>query len=44
VADVQAWPAILQETTADQIMAAARDLFDRRKAVTGHLMTPEVTQ
>lgn len=39
VADVQAWPDILQAVTGDQIVAAARDLFgDRRKAVTGYLM------
>src|SRR6056297_1590086 len=44
VEDVQAWPDILQQTSADDIMAAARDVFDRRRAVTGHLMTPEVTQ
>ncbi|MDZ7710666.1 MAG: pitrilysin family protein [Roseovarius sp.] len=44
VADVQAWPDILQETTAEEIMAAARDVFDRKRSVTGHLMAPEVTQ
>lgn len=44
VADVQAWPDILQQTTAEDIMAAARAVFDRRASVTGHLMAPEVTQ
>ncbi|MET4102263.1 zinc protease [Roseovarius sp. MBR-78] len=44
VADVQAWPDILQQTTAEDIMATARAVFDRRASVTGHLMTPEVTQ
>ena len=44
VADVQAWPDILQATTADQIMQAAREVFDRTQSVTGWLMAPEVTQ
>jgi len=44
VADVQAWPDILQQTTAEDIMDAARAVLDRRTSVTGHLMAPEVTQ
>ena len=44
VADVQAWPDILQSTTADDIMAAARRVLDRKQSVTGWLMAPEVTQ
>jgi zinc protease len=44
VADVQDWPDILQATTAEEIMDAARKVFDRRASVTGHLMAPEVTQ
>jgi zinc protease len=44
VADVEAWPDILQKTTAGDIMKAARKLFDRRTAVTGRLMAAEVTQ
>jgi zinc protease len=44
VADVQAWPEILQAVSAEDIMAAARDVLDRRKSVTGWLMAPEVTQ
>src|SRR6056297_512891 len=44
VADVKAWPDILQSTTAEEITAAAREVFDRRQAVTGWLMSPEVTQ
>ena len=44
VADVQAWPGILQNTTEDDIMAAARRVFDRNKSVTGWLVAPEVTQ
>ncbi|MGI3211574.1 M16 family metallopeptidase [Roseovarius tibetensis] len=44
VADVQAWPELLQETTSEQIVEAARRLLDPRKSVTGRLMAPEVTQ
>nr|WP_132951067.1 pitrilysin family protein [Rhodovulum bhavnagarense] len=49
VADVQDWPAVLQAVTADEVMAAARDLFDPRRSVTGWLTRPgheiaEVTQ
>lgn len=44
IEDVQAWPDILQATTEEDIMAAARRVFDRRQSVTGWLMAPEVTQ
>ncbi|RKF16186.1 insulinase family protein [Roseovarius spongiae] len=44
VEDVQAWPDILQATTSDEIMAAARAVFDPAKSVTGWLTAPEVTQ
>lgn len=46
VEDVQAWPDMLQAVTADDIMEAARMVFDRRNAVTGYLMPEarEVTQ
>jgi zinc protease len=44
VADVQAWPDILQETTDEEIMDAARNVLDRERSVTGYLMAPEVTQ
>lgn len=50
VEDVQAWPGILQSVTEDDILEAARAVFDRRNAVTGYLMqpdeadAPEVTQ
>ncbi|MDZ4093752.1 MAG: pitrilysin family protein [Paracoccaceae bacterium] len=37
VADVQDWPEILQQVTAEDVMAAARDVLDRRQAVTGWL-------
>jgi len=44
IEDVQAWPDILQAVTAEDVMTAARDLFDRKKSVTGILKAPEVTQ
>ena len=44
VEDVQAWPDILQAVTPEDIMAAAREVLDRKKSVTGRLMAPEVTQ
>jgi zinc protease len=45
VEDVQAWPQVLQAVTADDIMAAARDVFVEETSVTGWLMRDEeVTQ
>ena len=46
VQDVQAWPEMLQAVTADDVMAAADALFDRRRSVTAYLMSDdeEVTQ
>ena len=44
IEDVQAWPDILQAVTAEDIMAAASQIFDRKKSVTGWLRAPEVTQ
>lgn len=38
VQDQRDWPRILQSVAPDDVMAAARDLFDRRRAVTGHLL------
>jgi zinc protease len=40
VADVQAWPAALEGIMPEDIMQAARDLFDDRRSVTGWLMKP----
>ncbi|MBJ3764123.1 insulinase family protein [Maribius pontilimi] len=40
VQDVQEWPEILQSITSDEIIAAGREVFDRRNAVTGWLTTP----
>jgi zinc protease len=39
VADVEAWPDVLQAVTADEVMAAARLVLDRDRAVTGWLLT-----
>ena len=44
VKDVQDWPNILQSVTADEVMAAARDVLNRNNAVTGYLTTKEVAQ
>jgi zinc protease len=44
VEDVQNWPEILQNTTADQIVEAAQRVLDRPASVTGQLRAPEVTQ
>jgi zinc protease len=41
VQDVQDWPDILQSVTKDEIMAAAAEVFDRNRAVTGWLQAPE---
>jgi zinc protease len=39
--DIEAWPALLQEITAEEIIEAGRKVFDRRRAVTGWLTAPE---
>ncbi|MGB8623988.1 MAG: pitrilysin family protein [Paracoccaceae bacterium] len=47
VQDVQDWPEVLQQVTPDDVMAAAKQIFDRDDAVTGWLMrapAQEVTQ
>ncbi len=45
VEDIQAWPDVLQAVTEEDILAAARRVFDRRQAVTGFVRTAEeVTQ
>lgn len=45
VEDIQAWPDILQAVTSDEIMAAAREVFQPEASVTGWLMKDdEVTQ
>lgn len=39
--DVQSWPDALMAVTAEDVMAAARDVLDRRRAVTGWLQAEE---
>ena len=41
IADVQEWPRILQEVTPDEVMVAARLVFDQKASVTGWLMGPQ---
>lgn len=41
VADVQAWPDVLMSVSSDDVMAAARAVFDKRRAVTGYLTRPD---
>lgn len=43
IADIEAWPDILEAVTPEDVMAAAHDVFDRRHAVTGWLM-PETQE
>jgi zinc protease len=46
IEDIEAWPEILQAVTEEDILAAARKVFDRRQAVTGFARksNEEVTQ
>ena len=47
VEDVQAWPEVLANVTEADVLAAAAEIFDRRRAVTGWMMradAPEVMQ
>ncbi|WP_245873058.1 M16 family metallopeptidase [Albidovulum inexpectatum] len=39
--DVRDWPAILDAVTEEDVMQAARQVLDRRHAVTGWLMAPQ---
>jgi len=41
IADVDAWPDVIEAVTADDIMTAANKIFDRTQAVTGYLTKPE---
>ena len=38
IEDIEAWPQLLGEVTAEDVMAAAEMIFDRRNAVTGWVM------
>ncbi len=41
VDDVNDWPDVLEAVTAEQVMEAARAVFDERRSVTGYLMKSE---
>jgi zinc protease len=41
VEDVERWPEVLQAVTPEEVVAAAREVFDRRRAVTGWLEQEE---
>ncbi|MDP4034527.1 MAG: pitrilysin family protein [Pseudorhodobacter sp.] len=43
VADVQAWPQVLQAVTPEGVLTAAAEVLDRRRAVTSWLMKDEGT-
>ena len=43
IADVEAWPDILDAVTEADVMAAAAEVFDRRRAVTGWMMRDETS-
>lgn len=38
VEDVEAWPRLVAAVTREQVLAAARHVFDPRRSVTGHLL------
>ncbi len=44
VEDVQAWPDVLEAVTGEDIMQAARDVFDLRTSVTGMLKKKEAAE
>ncbi|MEM9850753.1 MAG: pitrilysin family protein [Pseudomonadota bacterium] len=44
VADVKAWPQVLQEVTVEDVVAAARSVFDINRSVTGWMVVEEATQ
>ncbi|MGR3802643.1 M16 family metallopeptidase [Marinibacterium profundimaris] len=41
VEDIQAWPGLVQEITADEVMEAARMVFRPETSVTGYLTRPQ---
>ena len=44
IADVEAWPAVLDAVSEADVMAAATELFDRRRAVTGWMLRDDSTE
>lgn len=43
VEDVEAWPERIEAVTADEVLAAARKVFDLRRSVTGYLLPKPTT-
>lgn len=43
IKDVQDWPQVLQDVTADEVIKAAALLLDKKRAVTGWLSNPAAT-
>ena len=41
IADVEAWPDVLQAVTPEDVMRAARALFDKRRSVTAWVMSDD---
>lgn len=41
VADVENWPVLVEAVTREQVLAAARHVFDLRRSVTGYLLPKE---
>jgi zinc protease len=39
--DIKAWPSVLDAVTRDQVVEVAKEVLDRRRAVTGWLMPEE---
>ena len=44
IEDVQDWPSALQAVTAEDVMKAARDVFQLKNSVTGYLTAPAAVQ
>ncbi|MCC5966835.1 MAG: insulinase family protein [Natronohydrobacter sp.] len=44
VEDVEGWIDALEAVTPEQVIAAGRELLDRRASVTGHLIRPQSTE
>ena len=44
IEDIKAWPAVLDSVTPEDVLAAARQVFDRKAAVTGYLIKQEAAQ
>ncbi len=44
VEDIKDWPAVLDAVTPEDVLAAAKLVFDRKAAVTGYLIKEEAAQ